>query len=147
MLSPTCIVPRSPNCSRACRNANDGIGVFQTIDGGLNIISQIVDRLRTLATQSASATFAGDRSTLNNEYQSQLAEINRQADNIGLSTGGKYNTLISVYIGGANSAANAKVNVDLSGANNGVDTTALGLATSQRRGWRRGPDRQLGAPG
>jgi flagellin len=116
------------------RNANDGIGVFQTIDGGLNIISQIVDRLRTLATQSASATFAGDRSTLNNEYQSQLAEINRQAANVGLATGGKYNTLISVYIGGASSAANAKVNVDLSGANNGVDTTALGLATTSIAG-------------
>jgi len=116
------------------RNANDGISVFQIIDGGLNNISQILDRLRTLATQSASATFAGDRSTLNNEYQSQLAEINRQAANIGLNTGGNYNTQISVYIGGASSAANAVVKVDLSGANNGVDTTALGLNTSSIAG-------------
>ncbi len=116
------------------RNANDGISVFQTIDGGLNNISQILDRLRTLATQSASATFAGDRSTLNNEYQSQLAEINRQAANIGLNTGGTYNTQISVYIGGASSAANAVVKVDLSGANNGVDATALGLNTTSVAG-------------
>ncbi|HLG96580.1 MAG TPA: flagellin [Bryobacteraceae bacterium] len=114
--------------TQGVRNANDGTSVFQTIDGGLNNISQILDRLRTLATQSASATFAGDRSTLNNEFQSQLAEINRQAANIGLNTGGKYNTQISVYIGGASTAANAVVKVDLSGANNGVDATALGLA-------------------
>src|SRR5579862_5225315 len=80
-------------------NANDGISVFQTVDGGLNNISQILDRLRTLATQSASSTFSGDRSTLNNEYQSLLSEITRQASNVGLNTGGAYNTNIGVFIG------------------------------------------------
>jgi flagellin len=65
--------------SQGVRNANDAISVFQTIDGGANNISQIVDRLRTLATQSASSTFTGDRSTLNNEYTSLVSEINRQA--------------------------------------------------------------------
>src|ERR1700676_3659367 len=37
--------------SQGVRNANDGISVFQTIDGGVNNISQIVDRLRPLAPQ------------------------------------------------------------------------------------------------
>jgi flagellin len=120
--------------TQGVRNANDGTSVFQTIDGGLNNISQILDRLRTLATQSASATFAGDRSTLNNEFQSQLAEITRQATNIGLNTGGTYNTQISVYIGGASTLTNAQVKVDLSGANNGVDATALGLNGSSVAG-------------
>src|ERR1700758_915338 len=36
------------------RNANDGISTLQIIDGGLNNISKILDRLKTLATQSAS---------------------------------------------------------------------------------------------
>src|SRR5881394_632300 len=69
------------------RNANDGISALQIIDGGLNNISKILDRLKTLATQSASSTFSGDRTILNNEYQSLLGEVTRQAGNIGLSTG------------------------------------------------------------
>lgn len=120
--------------TQGVRNANDGISVFQTIDGGLNNISQIVDRLRTLATQSASSTFTGDRSTLNNEYQALVSEINRQSSNIGLNTGGRYNANTSVYIGGGNTAANAGVSVDLSGANNAVDATALGLSTTSVAG-------------
>jgi flagellin len=120
--------------TQGVRNANDGISVFQTIDGGLNNISQIVDRLRTLATQSASSTFTGDRSTVNNEYQSLVSEINRQAANIGLNTGGKYNTNIAIYIGGGSNATNAGVSVDLSGANNAVDATALGLSTTSVAG-------------
>jgi flagellin len=50
------------------RNANDGISTLQIIDGGLNNISKILDRLKTLATQSASGTFSGDRTILNTEY-------------------------------------------------------------------------------
>src|SRR5215207_2857340 len=68
------------------RNANDGLSTLQIIDGGLNNISKILDRLKTLATQSASATFTGNRATLNNEYQDLLSEIDRQATMVGLST-------------------------------------------------------------
>jgi flagellin len=115
-------------------NANDGTAVLQTIDGGLNNISTILDTLTTLATQSASSTFSGNRATVNNEYQSLLGEITRQATNIGLNTGGTYNTNVGVYIGGATTAANAQVNVNLSGSNNAVDATALGLGTTSVAG-------------
>ena len=50
----------------------------------------MLDRLKTLATQSASDTFSGDRSMLNDEFQSLLGEINRQAQSIGLNTGGEF---------------------------------------------------------
>jgi flagellin len=108
-------------------NANNGVSVFQTIDGGLANISQILDRLNTLATESASGTFAGNRSTIDNEYQSLVGEINRQASNIGLNNGGIYNSDLGVFIGGGSNQANSQVNVDLSGANNAVDATSLGL--------------------
>jgi flagellin len=111
-------------------NANDGISQLQIIDGGLSNISSILDRLKTLATQSASSTFTGSRATLNQEYQQDLAEISRQANNINLSAGGSFNNLLSVYIGGANTASNAKISVDLSGSQNAVDATSLGLTTS-----------------
>ncbi len=51
-----------------------------------------------------------------------------------MNTGGTYNTNVGVYIGGASTAANAQVNVNLSGANNAVDATALGLSTTSVAG-------------
>ena len=46
-------------------NGNDGMAQLQIMDGGMSNISQILDRLKTLATQSASGTFTGNRTTLN----------------------------------------------------------------------------------
>src|SRR6195256_6576747 len=57
------------------RNANDGTSILQTIDGGLNNISNILNSLQTLATQSASGTFSGNRATLNQQFTSLLGEI------------------------------------------------------------------------
>src|SRR5580698_1994869 len=115
------------------RNANDGTAILQTIDGGLNNISNILDQLQQLATQSASGTFSGSRATLNQEFQSLLGEINRQANSIGLASGGggtsasQYNNSISVFIGGGNTQANSQVTVNLAGSANTVDTVGLGL--------------------
>jgi len=120
--------------TQGVRNANDGISSLQVIDGGLSNISATLDRLKTLATQSASTTFSGNRTTLNNEYQSLLSEITRQATNIGLTTGGGNNMSMSVYIGGGNVQANSKVTVDLSGAANVVDAAGLGLGSSSIAG-------------
>jgi len=111
-------------------NSSNGSSILQIIDGGLNNISTILDRLSTLATESASATFAGNRNTLNQEYQSLVQEITRQASNIGLAAGGQYNTVNSVFIGGGNNATNGQVSIDLSGSSNQVDASGLGLATT-----------------
>lgn len=111
-------------------NANNGVSQLQIIDGGLSNISTILDRLKTLATESASSTFTGSRGTLNQEYSGLLTEINRQASNINLNSGGSFNSNLSVYIGGAANASNATVNINLSGSANAVDSTSLGLATS-----------------
>lgn len=117
--------------TQGVRNANDGLSTLQIVDGGLNNISKILDRLKTLATQSASNTFTGDRTTLNNEYSELLTEINRQASNVGLVAGGANNTNISVYVGGGSSQANAKVSIDLSGVGNRVDSSSLGVGGTQ----------------
>jgi len=112
------------------RNANDGVSILQIVDGGLNNISNILDRLKTLATESASDTFSGDRATLDTEFQGLLAEIDRQAANIGLSTGatgGRFNVSLDVYIGGGDTQTDAKVTIDLSGAGNQVDSTGLAI--------------------
>ena len=120
--------------SQGVLNGQNGVASLQIVDGGLSNISTILDRLRTLATESASATFTGDRGTLNTEYQGLLTEINRQAANVKLDTGGTYNTNLVTYVGGGSNASNAQVSVDLSGSNNAVDSTALGIATTSVAG-------------
>ncbi|HUK19471.1 MAG TPA: flagellin [Bryobacteraceae bacterium] len=111
-------------------NANDGVSQLQIADGGLTNISNILDRLKTLATESATNTFTGDRNTLNNEYQSLLTEINRQASNIGMVTNGSMNQKLQVYIGGGSSQSNAMVNVDLGGTQNTVDSAGLNIGNT-----------------
>jgi len=49
-------------------NGNDAVARLQIMDGGMSNISMILDRLKTLATQSASGTFTGDRGTLKTEF-------------------------------------------------------------------------------
>jgi flagellin len=112
------------------RNANDGTSILQIVDGGLNNISNILDRLKTLATESASGTFSGNRATLNTEFTGLLSEIDRQAANIGLSTGatgGRFNVSLDVYIGGGDTQTHSKVTIDLSTSANQVDSTGLGI--------------------
>ena len=42
------------------RNANDGIALAQTVEGGLDEISNMLQRIRTLAVQSANGTLGAD---------------------------------------------------------------------------------------
>ena len=62
------------------RNANDGIALAQTIEGGLDEISNMLQRIRTLAVQSANGTLgADDRKSIQNEADSLVAEMSRIA--------------------------------------------------------------------
>lgn len=64
--------------SQAERNANDGISMIQTAEGGLNEISNILTRLRELAVQSASDTVGdAERKFTDLEYQNLKQEIER----------------------------------------------------------------------
>ena len=98
----------------------------------------------------ASGTFAGNRTTLNNEFTSVLNEITRQAGNIGLASGGttsntgtigssQYNNAaLAVFIGGGDTgtATDNQVTIDLTNGGaggvtvTGVDATGLGLAAA-----------------
>jgi len=116
--------------TQGVQNANDGVSTLQIIDGGLNNIGTMLDRLQTLATESATTTFTGDRNNINVEYQQLVQQISQQASTIGLNTGGTFNVTNQVFIGGGNSLTNSQVEVDLSGAANAVDSTALGLTNT-----------------
>lgn len=65
---------------QANRNANDGISMVQTAEGGLNEIGNIVTRLRELGIQAASDTVGSvERGFLNKEVQQLKEEVDRIA--------------------------------------------------------------------
>lgn len=77
------------------RNANDGLSTLQIADGALNNISNLLDRAAVLATQSASGSFEGDRTVLDNEFQNVLDEITREANVAGLDAATSYSVFVS----------------------------------------------------
>jgi len=103
--------------NQAVRNANDGISLSQTAEGALAESSNILQRMRELAIQSANDTnSASDRANLQKEVSQLQSELNRIADTTtfnskkildGSFTAAKFhvganaNETISVSIGGA----------------------------------------------
>jgi flagellin len=66
--------------NQAVRNANDGISLAQTAEGALSETTNILQRMRELAVQSANDTnTASDRSSLQDEVDQLIAEMDRIA--------------------------------------------------------------------
>lgn len=65
---------------QANRNANDGISLIQTAEGGINEVSNILLRLRELSVQAASDTVGDvERSFTDKEFQALKGEVDRIA--------------------------------------------------------------------
>jgi flagellin len=104
--------------NQGVRNANDGLSTLQIKDGALNNISTLLDRLSTLASQASSGGFKGDRKTLNDEADSILKEITREAGVAGFDG---VTATFSVFV--SSGTSNNVVTGDI----NPVTTTTLGI--------------------
>ena len=69
--------------SQGVRNANDGISLAQTAEGALNEVTNMLQRVRELAVQSASGTYqdATDRSYMQTEVDELTAQIDQVISN------------------------------------------------------------------
>jgi flagellin len=68
--------------NQAVRNANDGISLAQTAEGGLQTAGDLLQRVRELAVQSANGTnSASDRASINQEVNQLKQELTRVAGN------------------------------------------------------------------
>ena len=68
--------------NQSVRNANDGISMLQTAEGALTEVTNMLQRMRELAVQSANDTnTSSDRFALDLEYQQLGREISRIATN------------------------------------------------------------------
>jgi len=66
---------------QAARNANDGISLAQTAEGGLSTAGDLLQRIRELAVQSANGTNSdSDRASIQNEVSSLSQELDRVAN-------------------------------------------------------------------
>jgi len=66
--------------NQAQRNANDGISLAQTAEGAMQEYTNILQRMREIAVQSANETNnSQDRKSLNQEYQDLRQELDRVA--------------------------------------------------------------------
>ena len=114
---------------QASRNVQDGISLIQTAEGGLEELHLILQRLRTLAIQSANDTnTASDRAMIQVEVTQMLAEIGRMQTTVVFNT---KQLLTGAYATGVGSISLH------SGANQGqtiglhigaLSTTGLGIA-------------------
>ncbi len=111
------------------RAANDGISRLQIEDGAASNISSLLDRALTLASQAASTTFLGSRSTLDSEFQSVLTEITRTASAVGLETGNTNLNSRSVFVGNTQIATGASVTYVGFALTTAIDSQGLGIST------------------
>ncbi|OEC54022.1 MULTISPECIES: flagellin A [unclassified Aeromonas] len=87
------------------RNANDGISVAQTAEGAMDEVTSMLQRMRTLAQQSANGSNnTDDRTALQQEYTQLMTEIDRVAKD---TTFGGQTLLNGGYVGSFQVGADA----------------------------------------
>jgi flagellin len=120
--------------NQAVRNANDGISLAQTAEGGLATSGDLLQRIRELAVQSANGSnSSSDRNSINGEVSQLKQELSRVANTTQFNG---QNVLDGTLSGaqfqvGAN--ANQTINVGITSAK-GQDIGNYGLETSVATG-------------
>ena len=117
---------------QATRNANDGVSLVQTAEGGLQEVSNLLIRLRELSIQAASDTVGNnERGYLDQEYQQLSSEIDRisgstiyNGESLLNGTGsGK----MDIQVGAFNDASNV---IEFDSQESDVTTSTMGLSGS-----------------
>ncbi|MFD1384412.1 flagellin domain-containing protein [Rhodanobacter aciditrophus] len=132
--------------NQAVRNANDGISLAQTAEGALDETTSMLQRMRTLAVQSANGSNTDeDRVALQQEIAQLGEEINRVASDTTFGgqnlldgsysgtfqVGADANQTISFSLSSSNSSGTAGAGFTVSGMNSaGLAATGLSISSS-----------------
>lgn len=108
--------------NQAQRNANDGVSMVQTMEGGLTRINDNLQRIRELAVQAASDTnTADDRASIATEITQRVEEIDRIANSTTFNGTNLLNAAATLNIQvGANTTADDTITVDTVDATSGT---------------------------
>lgn len=116
--------------NQAARNAQDGISLAQTAEGALQETTNMLQRMREIAVQSANDTnSADDRASLDDEFQALASEIDR----IALATefngvallDGSATAALNFQVGANDVAANDVITLDIASADATAGTLAV----------------------
>ncbi|MBM7059132.1 lateral flagellin LafA [Pseudomonas sp. UL073] len=120
----------------AMRNTSDAVSMLQTAEGAFNEMTDIVQRMKDLATQAANGTTAqADRDALQAEYDELGKELSNIMDNTTYAgaklfgktgTGNKFGAAVDFQIG---STAAEKLTLDVSAKSSALGTSFSGLST------------------
>lgn len=119
---------------QASRNANDGVSLVQTAEGGLNETSNILVRLRELTIQAASDTVGDqERGFLNKEYQQLSKEVDRISESTVFNGSqllngkgkGSMDFQVGAFAGEQNRITFDSSTTDSSAASIGIDSTNI----------------------
>ncbi|WP_373486808.1 flagellin [Blastomonas sp.] len=122
----------------ATRNANDGISLAQTAEGGMNEIVNMVQRMRELSVQAATGTLSDDDRT---NLQAEVAELLLQIDDVagrtdfnGVALLDGTNATVSIQTGSASGETVDITLTDVTAATLAIDavdiSTAAGAGTA-----------------
>jgi len=124
----------------AIRNANDGIGMLQTLDGATEEVMNMLQRMRELAVQSMNGTYSMDnRKQMDTEVVQLQHEIQRIADTT------KFN---GMNIMNASSFSAAAVSASFAGVSAPALSTAANLSAAMNihAGWEGTSNNRIGIP-
>jgi flagellin len=113
---------------QGARNAQDAISMVQTAEAALQVVDNLLVRMKELAEQAATESYsATQRSMMNAEFKEMAAEMDRIASSTNFNGATLLNSAsgsLSIHVGTGN-GVNDKIKVDLVDAS----TTALGINT------------------
>lgn len=128
---------------QAQRNAMDGVSIVQTAEGSMNEVSNILVRLRELATQAASDTLGNtERSYANREYSQLVDEVQRISNTTnwnGLQLLGGQDkvgdpTMFTLYVGAGSGTEENTDTIRIGVENVRINAEELGLGTGAEIG-------------
>ena len=116
----------------ASRNANDGLSVAQTAEGGMGAISDALIRMRELTVQAASDSISDtERGYLDTEFQDLVAEVDRVTAstkfNGNVLLAGAFATTGLDFQVGTENAASSRINLTIAD----VSSSGLGFAGTE----------------
>jgi flagellin len=112
--------------NQAVRNANDGISLIQTAEGALDETTNILQRMRELAIQSANGIYDdSNRRTLDAEVQQLISELDR----IAKTTTFNGQTLLDGSLGNVELQVGSQANQTIEFKIQAMDAKTLGLGS------------------
>ena len=122
--------------NQAVRNLNDGVNLLQTAEGALNETTNMLQRMRELAVQSASGTYSN---TQRSYLQTEFSALNSQIDKISSETTWNGYTVLTGTTGGTTTGTFSFQSGQTSGqtidvALGSMGTSGLGLTATASTG-------------